>query len=326
MVGDYHAAEVVKEAMPVTQRLIGVLFVVLVGTAAAQAQDLTPRQIYERAASSVVLVLGYSQDGERGSGGTGSIIGQGGLVLTNAHVVVEARTGRPFPRLFVYLKPDRVTGHQTTDLSRRKNATVVAFSQGLDLAVLKLERPATALPVLEVGDSDKVRIGDPVVAIGHPEQGGLWTLTTGVVSAEFHDFNKIKGKHVFQTETGLNRGNSGGPLLNTEGQMIGVNSAIARVAADGTPITSISFALKSNVASNWLKEQRIRGQAQTGVRAHTGSRSRPSETSITPKAPTPEPHSQSRPYDLDQLISERSRIEAELEDMIEEMRGRTRRR
>jgi len=104
MVGGCRAAEVVKEAMPVTQRLIGVLFVVLVGTAAAQAQDLTPRQIYERAASSVVMVLGYSQDGERGSGGTGSIIEQDGLVLTNAHVVVEERTGRPFPKAVCVLE------------------------------------------------------------------------------------------------------------------------------------------------------------------------------------------------------------------------------
>jgi serine protease Do len=51
-----------------------------------------------------------------------------------------------------------------------------------------------------------------VVAIGHPEQGGLWTLTTGVISAEIDNFNGVKGKQVFHTETGLNRGNSGGPL------------------------------------------------------------------------------------------------------------------
>ena len=111
--------------------------------------------------------------------------------------------------------------------------------------------------VLELNDSDKAEIGDRVVAIGHPEQGGLWTLTTGTISAEFENFNATKGKSVFQTETGLNRGNSGGPLLDTDGRMIGVNTAIARVAPDGLPITSISFSLKSNVAKQWLRDQGV---------------------------------------------------------------------
>src|SRR5439155_1487845 len=96
-----------------------------------------------------------------------------------------------------------------------------------------------------------------VLAIGHPEQGGLWTLTTGVISAEFEDYNNTKGKHVFQTETGLNRGNSGGPLLDSQGRIIGVNTAIARLAPDGLPIPSISFALKSSVARSWLRSQAV---------------------------------------------------------------------
>ena len=75
------------------------------------------------------------------------------------------------------------------------------------------------------------------------------------ISAEVDNFNGVKGKHVFQTETGLNRGNSGGPLVDSEGRMIGVNTAIARVAPDGMPITSISFSLKSSVAKQWLREQ-----------------------------------------------------------------------
>ena len=96
-----------------------------------------------------------------------------------------------------------------------------------------------------------------MVAVGHPEQGGLWALNTGVISAEVDNFNGVKGNQAFQTETGLNRGNSGGPLLDREGQMIGVNTAIARVASDGLPITSISFLLKSSVATQWLREQGV---------------------------------------------------------------------
>jgi serine protease Do len=100
-----------------------------------------------------------------------------------------------------------------------------------------------------------------VVAIGHPEQGGLWTLTTGVISAEVDNVNGVKGKQVFHSETGLNRGNSGGPLLDEEGWMIVVNTVIARLISDGLPITSIGFSLKSSVARPWLREQGV------GVRA-----------------------------------------------------------
>ena len=116
--------------------------------------------------------------------------------------------------------------------------------------------------MLELDDSDRIEIGDRVVAIGHPEQGGLWTLTTGTISAQFENFNATKGKSVFQTETGLNRGNSGGPLLDTSGRMVGVNTAIARLSPDGLPITSISFSLKSNVAKQWL---RVQDQRMDGV-------------------------------------------------------------
>ncbi|WP_455388627.1 S1C family serine protease, partial [Petrachloros mirabilis] len=220
---------------------------------------------------------------------------------------------------------------------------VVSFSQPLDLALLKLEGTPGPFPVLGLDDSDKTEIGDRVVAIGHPEQGGLWTLTTGTISAEFDNFNAVKGKSVFQTETGLNRGNSGGPLLDTHGRMIGVNTAIARVAADGLPITSISFSLKSNVAKRWLGEQGVSAQealASSGTPGLDTSESRstplPSGQTIqpanSPSAPmiaAPSSPSQAavqapstRPYNLDRLISERNRAEADLEDMIKEMRGK----
>ncbi len=306
--------------------------------------ELTPREIYEQRSPAVVMVMGHSNAGRRGSGGTGSIIQQDGLVLTNAHVVIEESTGKPYPRLTVYLKPDRVTGDPKADLSRGVKARVVAFSQPLDLALLKLEGTSGPLPVLELSDSDGTEIGDRVVAIGHPEQGGLWTLTTGTISAEFENFQGTKGKSVFQTETGLNRGNSGGPLLDVSGRMIGVNTAIARVAPDGLPITSISFSLKSNVAKRWLREQGIGLQqvlAPSDAPDIPGGRSfpppggrpvRPATPSAAPKAVSPSspPSAQSapqtgvppRPYNLDRLISERSRAEADLEEMIKEMRGK----
>ena len=312
----------------------------LIWSTVAAGKELSPREIYELEAPGVVMVLGHADGGRKGSGGTGSIIQSDGLVLTNAHVVIEEQTGKPFARLSVFLKPARVTGNSKSDLSRMLRAKVVVFSQPLDLALLKLDGVTEPLPVVNMSESGQARIGDRVVAIGHPEQGGLWTLTTGVISAEVENFNGVKGKHVFQTETGLNRGNSGGPLLDGEGRMIGVNTAIARVASDGLPITSISFSLKSSVATQWLREQ---GVGVRGMPLPTGqlqpatdqpappsmqSQAKPAQPpqsepslkpTIKPEMAQPAP---ARPYNLDELISDRAKAEADLDSMMSEMRGR----
>jgi serine protease Do len=321
------------------------VFLVAVSAASASmAADLTPQQIYERAAPGVVLIIGHPQQGEGGSGGTGSIIRKDGLVLTNAHVVIDEKTGKPYPRLSVYLKPDRVSGNPKTDLSRRVNASVTAFNRQLDLALLKMEAAPAPLAVLDLSDPDRVKIGERVVAIGHPEQGGLWTLTTGVVSAEFDDYGDVKGKHVFQTETGLNRGNSGGPLLDAQGRIIGVNTAIARLASDGLPIMSISFAVKSSVARTWLREQAVIVDyasaqperppvpAQAPQAPITPAPEKPAvppaaaaPTAPSPKtAPPPQVHTEVRPYSLDEVIREaQSEAERDLDQMMKNMRQKT---
>ena len=319
----------------------GLLVLSLIGSTVATGKELSLREIYEQASPAVVMVMGYADSGRKGSGGTGSIIQSDGLVLTNAHVVIEEQTGKPFGRLSVFLKPARVTGESTSDLSRMVRAKVVAFSQPLDLALLKLEGVTARLPVVDVSESGRARIGDRVVAIGHPEQGGLWTLTTGVISAEVDNFNGVKGKHVFQTETGLNRGNSGGPLLDGEGRMIGVNTAIARVASDGLPITSISFSLKSSVAGQWLREQGVRAQIGRETFLSAGQTQLATDQqpvrSIQLEAKPGQPRSDlslkptmkpdvaqpvPRPYNLDELISDRQKAEADLDSMMSEMRGR----
>ncbi|MDO8355487.1 MAG: serine protease [Nitrospirota bacterium] len=318
----------------------GLCLLSLLWSSIAIAKDLSPREIYEQASPAVVMVMGYADGGRKGSGGTGSIIQSDGLVLTNAHVVIEEQTGKPYARLAVYLKPARVTGDSKSDLSRMVRAKVVAYSQPLDLALLKLDGVNEPLPVVDIRESGQARIGDHVVAIGHPEQGGLWTLTTGVISAEVDNFNGVRGKHVFQTETGLNRGNSGGPLLDGEGHMVGVNTAIARVASDGLPITSISFSLKSSVATQWLREQGVGGRAGRGTPLPTGqtqpiidqplsqSQAKPGSPSqpdlplkqmMKPDPPQPAP---ARSYNLDQLVSDRAKAEADLDSMMSEMRGR----
>lgn len=319
----------------------GILFALsLMWSAVAIGKDLSPREIYEQVAPGVVMVMGYADGGGKGSGGTGSIIQSDGLVLTNAHVVIEEQTGKPYARLSVFLKPARVTGESKSDLARMVRAKVLAYSQPLDLALLKLDGVTEVLPVVDLSESGLARIGDHVVAIGHPEQGGLWTLTTGVISAEVDNFNGVRGKHVFQTETGLNRGNSGGPLLDGEGHMVGVNTAIARVAPDGLPITSISFSLKSSVATRWLKDQGVvlRGTQLPAGQTQPATDQSPAQPVQPPSKPVSPPQAEllpkptlkpqviqpapARPYNLDELISDRAKAEADLDSMMSEMRGR----
>ncbi|MEQ1656046.1 MAG: trypsin-like peptidase domain-containing protein [Nitrospira sp.] len=339
-------------------RYARILLAVLIGQGhmIVEAKELTPREIYEQASPAVVMVMGHSDSGKGGSGGTGSIIQPDGVVLTNAHVVIEDKTGKPYPRLSVFLKPARVSGDTKADLARMVRAKLVAYSSPLDLALLKIEGVAAPLPVIDLSESDRTKIGDRVIAIGHPEQGGLWTLTTGVISAEVDNFNGVKGKHVFQTETSLNRGNSGGPLVDSDGHMIGVNTAIARVAPDGMPITSISFSLKSSVARQWLREQGAVASGQLPVPFPSGPtraatempvdqppmqqpipapRPAPSQTPA-PKMASPKNQGESvrplttppspRAYNLDELVSDRSKAEADLDGMISEMRGRMKER
>lgn len=220
----------------------------------AMAGPLTPRQIYKNYGKAVVLVFG-TDGSAQGSAGTGSIISKDGQIITNAHVV--AKNGRPFKKVFAYMKPDKLTGSMKKDLKNRVKVTVVDIDEKLDLALLKMVDPPEDLITLDFVDPDAVEIGEPVVAIGHPETGGLWTLTTGSISSVVADFQGIQGKDVFQTEASVNRGNSGGPLLNAYGQMVGINTCISRRAADGLAITDINFSLKSSVAVEWLKRRRL---------------------------------------------------------------------
>ena len=335
------------------------------GTVAAQ--ELTPFQIYAQAAPAVVFIAGYGP-GQKGNGGTGSVIDPAGLVLTNAHVVIEEGTQQPYPQVAVYFKPERVTGIQENDLSRRVKARVIAFDRPLDLALVKLETAPAGIVPLTLGNPDQVRIGDRVVAIGHPEQGGLWTLTTGVISAEFEDFQKIPGKHVFQTEASFNRGNSGGPLLDAYGHQVGINTSIARKAADGMAIVSINFSLKSSVAQEWLKKQGVQVAYAPQAPDHSlgGMKGPAAVVPATPSAPTtpalphdpsktpssgvpttpgqpvqpttpapvpptapkaeaqlpPDPH----PYDLDRLVQGVEATEKDLQNLMDEMQQKTRRR
>jgi serine protease Do len=132
----------------------------LMWSTVATGNELSLREIYEQASPAVVMVIGHADGGRKGSGGTGSIIQSDVLVLTNADVKIDEQTGKPFARLSVFLKPPRVTGESKTDLSRMVRAKVVAYSQPLDLALLKLDGVIEALPVVNVSESGRARIGN----------------------------------------------------------------------------------------------------------------------------------------------------------------------
>ena len=233
-----------------------ILLTALCGTAADGAPSFSPKAIYQKASKAVVMVLA-TDDGKDCSGGTGTIITPEGLVLTNSHVVMSEKTMQPYKMIRVYQKPERLTGDVRSDLSRPCKAELVARDENLDLALLRISGCAGSLPTVAMVDSSRVSVGEPVVAIGHPEQGGLWTLTTGSISTLSKNHGGVPGKDVFQTDADINRGNSGGPLLEAGARMVGVNTSMARRAEDGMTIVGINFALQSSVARGWLQKQGV---------------------------------------------------------------------
>jgi serine protease Do len=165
---------------------------------------------------------------QRRSGlGSGVIISTDGYILTNYHVVDGAEQ----------IKVD-LNDNRTLD------AKVVGLDQPSDLAVLKID--ATGLPVLALGDSDKVRVGDVVLAIGNPLGIGQ-TVTMGIISAKGRQTGLSSGsfEDFLQTDAPINQGNSGGALVSTASELIGINSQI--LSPSGGSI-GIGFAIPSNMA------------------------------------------------------------------------------
>jgi serine protease Do len=165
--------------------------------------------------------------------GSGFIYSADGYVLTNAHVVANA---------------EEVTVTLTD--KREFKAKVIGSDQRTDIAVLKLE--VTGLPKVTLGDSDKVRVGEWVMAIGSPF-GFENTVTAGIVSAKTRETGEFVP--FIQTDAAVNPGNSGGPLFNIKGEVIGINS---QIYSDGGGYIGISFAIPINTA-NETANQIIKG-------------------------------------------------------------------
>jgi putative serine protease PepD len=176
----------------------------------------------------------FGESGQGTATGSGFALDRSGNILTNAHVVEGASSSDVTVR---FGKQDPV------------DAKIVGRDPSTDLAVLKIDPSKTKITPLPLGDSDKVQVGDPTVAIGNPF-GLENTVTTGIISAVQRSIDAPNGfsiDHVLQTDASINPGNSGGPLL-VNGRVIGVNAQIATGGSNGS--VGIGFAIPINTAKD----------------------------------------------------------------------------
>ena len=230
------------------------------GMAASQPTGLTARDIYRQSAPGVVFIRARSiretqspfdvfpHLEENISTASGFVLDRKGNLLTNAHAVVSS-----------------LEVHVTFSDHHTVAAKVVGKDPDTDLAVLRVSPRGIELRPLALGDSSTVQVGDPTVAIGNPF-GLERTLTTGVVSAVRRRITAPSGfavGNVIQTDAALNPGNSGGPLIDASGRVIGVNSQIATGQGSNGSV-GIGFAVPINTAKRVLPELVASGRVQRG--------------------------------------------------------------
>jgi putative serine protease PepD len=248
---------------------------------ASTATTTTAADVYRRASKSVVEITARtSGSGSSGSGsdgnpfspqqdnsseatGTGFVVDSSGLIVTNEHVIDGATS------ITVTL----------SDGSELK-ATLVGKDSSSDLALLKVDPSGHSLPALALADDSSVNVGDTAYAIGSP-YGLAETLTTGVVSALGRSIDAPNGFTIsgaIQTDAELNPGNSGGPLLNAQGQVIGVNSQVyssgSSASGEATGGTGLGFAIPSSTVKKVVAALREGGtvaHAYLGVSTSDGN-------------------------------------------------------
>ena len=202
---------------------------------AAETTGLTLQEIYVKCIPTVVSITSEGRSGT--STGTGVILTEDGYIVTNHHVIENGE------RITVQLTDDRVCA-----------ARLVGTDKTSDLAVLQID--AEGLTSAELGDSDVLRVGDSVVAIGDPlgvEYRG--TMTDGIVSAINRNVN-VNGRtmNLIQTNAALNSGNSGGPLINSCGQVIGINTIKIGAFADSAGVEGLGFAIPSATVKDIVEQ------------------------------------------------------------------------
>jgi len=182
--------------------------------------------------------------------GSGLIFNKKGYILTNNHVVKDA------DELSVKLADGRTS-----------EAELMGADAETDLAVIKLKEDLDGLPVAELGDSDEVKVGQWVIAIGNPFGIGM-TVSAGIISAKGRTIGAATYESMLQTDAAINRGNSGGPLVNLRGKVIGINTAI--VSPTGTS-AGLGFAIPINMAKDILDRLVAGDEIERGFLGIAGS-------------------------------------------------------
>ena len=219
-------------------------------TVAPAGEELSLQELYRRCSASIVAISGYI-DGKSGyNWGTGIVLSENGLILTNTHVIADC------DRATVTLGDDTVC-----------EAKLVGADAISDIAVLKIE--ASGLTPAVFGDSAALEVGDSVAAIGNPlgEEYRL-TLTRGIISGIERGINyKGHNMSLLQTDTAINEGNSGGPLLNMYGQVVGITNM--KMMSSYSSVEGIGFAIPSvtvvRIVNLLVKEGSVVGRPALGI-------------------------------------------------------------
>lgn len=191
--------------------------------------------------------------------GTGVIITENGYIVTNAHVIYDSEYGGGLAQSVSVLLEDGDT----------YDAEVIGYDTDCDLAVLKIN--AKGLTAAEFGDSDALKLGEDVVAIGNPLGFELMdTVTSGIVSGLNRSITiNDKAMNLIQTDAAINSGNSGGPLINKYGQVIGINSSKMSASYSEVTIEGIGFAIPSNqvmqIVDDLMEYGYVTGKPQLGI-------------------------------------------------------------
>jgi len=225
---------------------------------ASVGNAMSVNEIYERTASGVVQITSTSGNiggaSQQQALGSGFVLDKAGHIVTNYHVIQGADQIR-----VSFSNRDTV------------EAQLVGSDPSTDLAVLQVDTAASALTPLPLGNSDGVEVGDPVVAIGNPF-GLDRTATSGIVSALQRLItapNRFTIDHVIQTDAPINHGNSGGPLLNSRGQVIGVNTQIETGGVDSGNV-GIGFSVPSNTVKDVVAQIMRTGRVDHAYLGITG--------------------------------------------------------
>lgn len=219
--------------------LIGIAFVSKSQTFADLVEEVDQSVVTIHVLEKKNLGVGSPGTSTSSSGlGSGILVGENRIyVLTAAHVVANA-------------SKIRVTFKDGTELS----ATNARIDKTADVALIKLEKPITSVPAAKVGDSDKVRIGDDIFIIGSP-LGLEHSVSKGIISGKHKELNETTpapAMEFFQTDASINKGNSGGPMFNMQGEVIGIVSSILSFSGG---FEGLGFAATSKIAKELLLQK-----------------------------------------------------------------------